>query len=296
MQLLIYSIVYPLIWLISKLPFRVLYFISDVFYILIYHVIGYRKDVVRKNIKIAYPEISEEKLKETEKKFYHHFCDIFIEMVKSISITEQELLERYRFTNMEVAGQYLNHKRDMILCFGHYASYEWAVSMHIHYHNKGFGIYKRIKNKYFDKMIRDIRGRWKTELIVNKEARVKIAEVLEEEHEDAVMFGFIMDQSPSNDRNKHWAPFCNVKTPFFTGVEEIAKEHNLPVVFLATKKVKRGYYEGTYKVLAENPNDFKDYEITDMFAKALEEQIDIAPEFYFWTHKRFKFVKSLNKH
>ncbi|GEQ86114.1 hypothetical protein ULMS_16220 [Patiriisocius marinistellae] len=214
-------------------------------------------------------------------------------MVKSISITEKELLARYKFTNMEVAGHYLNNNKDMILCFGHYASYEWAISMHIYYHNKGYAVYKRIKNKYFDKMIRDVREKWKTELVVNKEARAKVAEVMSVKHEDAVMFAFIMDQSPSNNRNKHYAPFCNVKTPFFTGVEDIAKEYDLPLLFLGTKKIKRGYYEATYKVLAENPRDFKDYEITDMFAKALEEQIDIAPEYYFWTHKRFKFVKPL---
>ncbi|MGK0379268.1 MAG: KDO2-lipid IV(A) lauroyltransferase [Patiriisocius sp.] len=262
---------------------------------LTYRIIGYRKAVVRKNIKIAYPDISEEKLKTIEKKFYHHFCDLFIEMIKTMGISEAEMNKRYVFKNMDVAGQYLNNNRDMILCLGHYASYEWILSMNTYYDNNGYAIYKKIKNKYFDKMMRDIRGKWKTTLVINKEAKAKIAEVLKEKQKRAAMFGFIMDQSPSNDRNKHWAPFFSVKTPFFIGVESIAKEHNLPLVFLGVTKVKRGYYEATFTVITENPNDYKDFELTDKFANLLQKQIEIAPEFYFWTHKRFKFIKGLDE-
>ncbi|WP_415374237.1 lysophospholipid acyltransferase family protein [Patiriisocius sp. Uisw_017] len=295
MQLFIFILVYPLIWVLSRFPLRVLYFFSDVLYVLTYRIIGYRKAVVRKNIKIAYPDISEEKLKTIEKKFYHHFCDLFIEMIKTMGISEAEMNKRYVFKNMDVAGQYLNNNRDMILCLGHYASYEWILSMNTYYDNNGYAIYKKIKNKYFDKMMRDIRGKWKTTLVINKEAKAKIAEVLKEKQKRAAMFGFIMDQSPSNDRNKHWAPFFSVKTPFFIGVESIAKEHNLPLVFLGVTKVKRGYYEATFTVITENPNDYKDFELTDKFANLLQKQIEIAPEFYFWTHKRFKFIKGLDE-
>ena len=295
MQLLIFILVYPLMWVLSKLPFRVLYIISDLAFVIVYHIIGYRKKVVRSNIKIAYPNISAEKLKTTERKFYHHFCDIFIEMIKTMSISETEMKKRYTFTNMGVAGKFMNNNRDLILCLGHYASYEWVLSLHSHYDNKGYGIYKRIKNKHFDKLIRDIRGKWKTTLVVNKEAKTKIAEVMKGTHDKAVLFGFIMDQSPSNDRNKHWAKFFNVKTPFFTGVETIAKEHNLPLLFLGTKKIKRGYYESTFTIITETPREHKDFELTDIFANLLQKQIDIAPEYYFWTHKRFKFVKGLDE-
>ncbi|MFT5985513.1 MAG: KDO2-lipid IV(A) lauroyltransferase [Planctomycetota bacterium] len=294
MHLFIFILVYPFIWVLSKLPFRVLYFISDVVYILIYHLIGYRRDVVRKNIKIAYPDISEEKLNTMMRKFYHHFCDIFIEMIKTMSISEAEMKKRFVFTNMEVPGQLLNNNKNFILCLGHYASYEWVLSIHSHHDNKGYAIYKKIKNKYFDTLIREIRGKWKTNLVVNKEAKVKITEVLKEKNDKAVVFGFIMDQSPSNARNKHWAKFFNVKTPFFTGVEDIAKEHNLPLLFLGTKKIKRGYYESTFTVITENPREHKDYELTDTYAQLLQKQIEIAPEFYFWTHKRFKFMKGLD--
>ncbi len=294
MQLLIFILVYPLIWALSKLPFRVLYFISDLVYILIFHIIGYRKEVVKSNIKIAYPDISEEKLKVITRKFYHHFCDIFIEMIKTMSITESEMKKRYTFTNMEVAEKYLNNNRDMILCLGHYASYEWVLSMHTHIENKGYGIYKKIKNKYFDKMIRDIRGKWKTTLVVNKEARAKMDEVMKEKNNLAVIFGFVMDQSPSNDKNKHYTKFFNVKTPFFTGVEVMAKKYNTPLVFLGTKKLKRGYYESTFTVIAESPKEHSNYELTDKYAELLQNQIDIAPEYYFWTHKRFKFMKPLD--
>jgi KDO2-lipid IV(A) lauroyltransferase len=291
MSFLIYALVYPLIWFLSKLPFRLLYIFSDGVYLILYHIIGYRKEVVRFNLKTAFPEMDTITLKATEKRFYHHFCDLFIEVIKSISMTEESLRKRYVFTNLEVLQAYVDKGQPILLTLGHYASYEWIFTLAIILKDHpGYAIYKKIKNPYFDKMIRDIRSKWHSNLVPNKEAREKIKEVLATQ-EGFALFGFIMDQSPSNPTRKHFSKFFTVETPFFTGVEKLSKQYDLPVLFLATTRVKRGYYTSTFSVLADTPKDHPDFTITDAYVKKLADQIAIDPAYYFWTHKRFKFLK-----
>ncbi|MEP0265169.1 lysophospholipid acyltransferase family protein [Dokdonia sp.] len=288
MQAIAYWLIYPLLWIISKLPFRALYMLSDVVYILIYRVIGYRKKTVRYNLKTAFPEKSSTELLQIEKKFYHHLCDLFSEMIKTLSITKEQLNTRMTFTNIEVLQGYEKEKQNIIILLGHYASYEWAFAMQLHLKNTGHGIYKKIKNPHFDKLVRRIRGRWNTELIANKFAAKRMAQ----HKKDGIttMYGFAADQSPKLQKSSYWTMFLGHELPFFTGVERIAKNLNLPVVYLKTKKTKRGHYEGTFIRLAENPNEVENFDITDAFAKALESQIQEEPRYYLWTHKRFKLL------
>ena len=290
MQFLIFALVYPLIWFLSKLPFRVLYVFSDLVFFILYYIVGYRKDVVRFNLKTAFPNMDEVTLKKTEKRFYHHFCDLFIEVIKTLSISEQTLRDRYLFTNIEVLQKYIDKGQPVLVTMGHYASYEWIFALATIIKDPGFAIYKKIKNPYFDKMIRDIRSKWNSTLVPNKVAREKIKEVLQT-HEGFTMFGFIMDQSPSNPKRKHFSNFLGVSTPFFTGVEKLSKQYNLPVLFLGTTRVKRGYYSSTFSVLADSPKQHPDFAITDAYASILTKLIHQDPSYYFWTHKRFKFLK-----
>ncbi len=290
MQFLIFALVYPLIWFLSKLPFRVLYVISDLVFFILYYIVGYRKDVVRFNLKTAFPNMDEVTLKKTEKRFYHHFCDLFIEVIKTLSISEQTLRDRYLFTNIEVLQKYIDKGQPVLVTMGHYASYEWIFALATIIKDPGFAIYKKIKNPYFDKMIRDIRSKWNSTLVPNKVAREKIKEVLQT-HEGFTMFGFIMDQSPSNPKRKHFSNFLGVSTPFFTGVEKLSKQYDLPVLFLGTTRVKRGYYSSTFSVLADSPKQHPDFAITDAYASILTKLIHQDPSYYFWTHKRFKFLK-----
>ena len=291
MSFLIFALVYPFVLLLSKLPFRVLYIISDVVFLILYYIVGYRRDVVLFNLKTAFPEMDKATLKETEKRFYHHFCDLFIEVIKTLSISEQTLRDRYLFTNIEVLQKYVDKDQPVLVTMGHYASYEWVFALATLLKNHpGYAIYKKIKNPYFDKMIRDIRSKWNSTLVPNKQAREKIKEVLATQKGFAY-FGFIMDQSPSNSNKKHFSNFLSVQTPFFTGVEKLSKQYDLPVLFLGTTRVKRGYYSSTFSVLTDTPNQHPDFAITDAYAKILTELIMKDPAYYFWTHKRFKFLK-----
>lgn len=288
MQFLAFWLIYPSLWLISKLPFKLLYIFSDWVYLWLYIIIGYRKKVVRHNLKIALPRTSDAERKRIEKQFYHHLCDTFVEMIKSISLTKEELNKHYTFTNVEVMQNYEKEERTSILVMGHYASHEWVFALQLFLKNPGHAIYKKIRNPYFDKMARDIRGKWNTNLVTNKRSRLKVRQMIKDKQ--TTVFGFAADQTPRLAKAHYWPMFLGHEIPFFTGVEQLAKQFNTPVVHLSVRKIKRGYYEGTFHVLADQPNDFADFDITAAFAKALETQILAEPQYYLWTHKRFKWL------
>jgi KDO2-lipid IV(A) lauroyltransferase len=288
MQFLAFWLIYPSLWLISKLPFKLLYLFSDWVYLWLYIIFGYRKKVVRYNLKIALPNSSEAERKRVEKQFYHHLCDTFVEMIKSISLTKEELKKRYTFTNVEVMQNYENEGRTTMLVMGHYASHEWVFALQLYLKNPGHAIYKKIRNPYFDKMAGQIRGKWNTNLVTNKQSARKVAQMIEDKQ--TTVFGFAADQTPRLPKAHYWPMFLGHEIPFFTGVERMAKTYDCPVVHLSVRKVKRGFYSGTYHVLADTPKEYADFDITAAFAKALETQILEEPQYYLWTHKRFKWL------
>ncbi|GLU44685.1 lysophospholipid acyltransferase family protein [Allomuricauda sp. NBRC 101325] len=286
MQLVVYILVYPLLWLISRLPFKVIYFISDGVYALLYYVIGYRKKVVRNNLELVFPEKSIKERLAIEKKFYKHMCDMFLEMIKTMGISKKEIQKRFTVTNIEVLHDLEDKGINTMLMLPHYASWEWVLSLNLQIKSKGYGIYQKIQNKYFDKMVRDIRSKFNTQLISTKESR-KILKAANESKE-LTMVGIISDQSPMVGRAKYWTEFMGIMVPAHVGGEEICKHNNFVPVYLKVKKLKRGYYQGTFKVLFDDPTVVPDYKITDAFLQETEKSILEAPEYYFWTHKRWK--------
>ena len=286
MQFLIYILVYPFLWIISILPFKVLYLVSDGLYILIYRIFGYRKKTVKENIKLVFPEKSNEEINLIAKKFYHHLCDMFLEMIKSLSITQEQLSKRFIVRNVDelkrIDGQYLSY----ILMFGHYSSYEWTITIQEHIKAKGFVIYKTLKNKYFDRLVRNIRSKYNSELVDTKQAIDKINQYHDTGKKNCIVF--LSDQSPKLKKTNYWTNFMGIKVPCFVGAEVTAKKFNYPVGYMKIEKVKRGHYEADFVILAEDPSQYKNFEITDKFNRVLESQIIQAPEFYLWTHKRWK--------
>lgn len=289
MQLLVYVVLYPILWLISILPFRLFYLFSDFVCFLTYTIIGYRKKVVRQNIALALPHLSEKERLAVEKKFYKHMCDMFLEMIKTISITQEEIEKRFTFKNLEVYKDLETKNKSIALLCAHYASYEWVVSMNYYIGFKGFGIYKKLANPYFDKLVKHIRSKFKAELITTKETITTLAD--NERKGILGVYGFASDQSPKPNAAYHWANFMGHYVPVHTGAEMLAKRFDMNVIFLKTKKIKRGYYEASFEVLSEDVKSVPNYEITDQFLKLVEEQILEAPEYYLWTHKRWKHKK-----
>ena len=195
--------------------------------------------------------------------------------------------KRFVFTNLDCIKKYEDENRSVILICGHYASWEWMMSLAYHIKHKGFGIYTPIVNNYFNRLVKKIRMRHNGFLI----SRYKARETLIQHKEEGLMavYGFASDQSPRPRKSSYWRPFMGINVPVFTGAEMLAKKLDYVVLYLHIEKIKRGYYETTFKVLAENPGTFPDYQITDRFTELLEGQIRKQPEYYFWTHKRWKY-------
>ncbi|NMH89926.1 lysophospholipid acyltransferase family protein [Flavivirga algicola] len=289
MQFLIYLIVYPFLWSISKLPFGLLYIISDGFYILIYHIIGYRKKVVNNNLRLVFPDKTDQEIALIRKKFYKHLCDMFLEMAKTMSISKKEMEKRFKIINPEEFKRLEGLNKSIILIFGHYASWEWSIVLQNHINFKGLAVYKKLANPHFDKLVRDIRSKFNTTLISTKET----TSIINHNESEGIksITGFLSDQSPRLSKDVYWGNFMGIDVPCFTGAERLAKKLDLSTAYLKVTKVKRGFYEAEIITLAEDSKTYKNYELTDLFLKEVEKQIYKAPEYYFWTHKRWKHKK-----
>lgn len=268
------------------LPFPILYLFSDLVYFIVYHVIGYRKKTVRENLFLTLPHLSKKELLIIEKKFYQHMCDMFLEMIKTMTISKEEICKRYVFKNFEVYKELEKQEKSVAIMCAHYASYEWVVSMNYYTKFHGYGIYKQIKNPYFDKLVHSIRSKFNATLITTKETIPTIAN--NNRNKKLSVYGFASDQSPKENSAHHWAKFMGHVVPVHTGAEMLSKKYNMNVIFLKTKKIKRGYYEGSMEVLSENAREIPGFELTELFLKRVEEQIYESPEYYLWTHKRWK--------
>ena len=264
--------------------------LSDGLYFILYRIVGYRKKTVSENLKLVFPEKSEAERKRIEKKFYHHFCDMILEAIKSMNIRKEDMKKRFKFTNIEIIKDFEKRNKSISLMCAHYGSWEWIFILQAYTSHQTFAIYKRLNNKYFDRMIRKIRARYDSYLITTKET----AAVLTENKKKGLLTinGFAADQSPKKNKAYHWNKFMGIDVPVHTGAEMLSKKLDLSVVFFSVKRVKRGFYETTFKTLTEAPNNFEDYKITDQFIAFVENQIYEAPEYYLWTHKRWKHRKT----
>ena len=286
MQFLVFILTFQFLWIISILPFRIFYWLSDCIYVLVYYIVGYRKKTVRENLALALPHLSDKERLEIEKKSYHHLCDMFLEMVKTMTISSEEMNKRFKITNLEVIKEYEKKGKSIMLIASHYASWEWLITLNQKISFLGVAVYKKLANKHFDKLVRDIRSKYNTELVPTSKTIPLIAN--NQKNNIQCVYGLASDQSPKADRIFHWESFMGVEVPVHTGPEMLAKKYDMTVVFAKVKKVKRGYYELTIIPLSDNPKSIPDFGITHIYIKEVEKQILEAPEYYFWTHKRWK--------
>lgn len=286
MQLIVYLLVYPFLWIISILPFRILYWISDCLYFLIYTVFGYRKKVVRDNLAMTLPHLTDKERLEVEKKSYRHFCDLFLEMAKTMTISSEEINKRFVITNLELIKEYELKEKSIMLLVSHYASWEWVVALNKKISFKGVAVYKKVNNKYFDDLVKKIRSRFNTTLVVNNETIPLIAN--NQRNKVFSMYGIPSDQSPTLNRIFHDESFMGIPVPVHTGAETLSKKYNLNVLYAKVTKVKRGYYECTLVPLSDDAKSIPNFEITSRYLREIEKQIAAAPEYYFWTHRRWK--------
>lgn len=287
MQRLAYLLAYPILWFVSILPFPIFYFISDCVSFFTFYIVQYRRKTVHDNIVLALPNLSKKERYKIEKKFYKHMIDMFMEMIKTLTISEKEIQKRFKFSNLELFKEYENKNKSIVLFYAHYASWEWSIALGKHTRFKGFGIYKKIKNPYIDDLVKRIRSKFDATLIDTKST----IKVVAQNQNDGILglYGFISDQTPGRTRAKYWETFMGHTVPIHTGGEMLARSLNMNVLYMAVNKVKRGHYEATFIPLTDDIQALPEFEVSRRFIREVEKQIYAAPEYYFWTHKRWKF-------
>ncbi len=285
MQRLVYILSYPFLWIIASLPFKWFYFFSDLVYFLLYRVIGYRKKVVRENLNLAFPDFSREQLLSIEKKFYRHMCDVFLEAIKTMRIEKEELKKRYKLNNLDMLLE-LEEKNSIIILAPHYGNWEWSTVITDDLRSRGYAVYQKIGNKYFDAMIKKIRAKWNSTLIHQKEMVRTI--VRNQKQNTRAVYGIAMDQSPQLHRTKYWRPFMGITVPVFDNPENLARKYDLTVLFAKNRKVKRGFYETEFVHITDRGSTTQLHEITDRFIELTEDCIREEPAHYLWTHRRWK--------
>jgi KDO2-lipid IV(A) lauroyltransferase len=281
----------PFLYLISLLPFPVFYLFSDFIYFLLYRVVGYRKKVVFDNLKNSFPEKSHYELKKIEKDFYRYLCDLFLETIKTLTISRSEAVKRCKFNAKTILlfNELANKNQSCIIVMGHYGNWEWAGnSFSLQCKQQLYVIYHPLSNKYFDKLMYDLRTRFGTKLYAMKDTMREMIRNKNEVNATA----FIADQTPSPD-SAYWTTFMNQDTPVFWGTEKIAQKLNYPIVYITIKKIKRGYYEVDSELLINEPKNTSLGEISELHTRKLESDIITQPSIWLWSHRRWKHKKNV---
>ena len=285
-----YHIINGLLKLKSLLPFSILYVLSDFTYLIVYYLIGYRKNVVRENLKRSFPDKTDRELLATEKKFYHHLCDLLFESIKMATISKEEMSRRMKILNYEPLLKHYDENKSVLLITSHYGNWEWtsSFSMYLPADKPMYQVYKQLKNKFFDRLIYNLRIRFGS---VNVEVN-ELFDVLSSLKQQGKMgmIGLISDQSPSRNGIKYRSQFLNQRTPVITGTEIIAKKYDFPVYFVEIRRVKRGYYTCNPVPICLHPQESGKFEITEKYIRLLEQEIMAEPAYWLWSHRRWNFA------
>lgn len=280
-KLAYYLIVLPL----SYLPLQILYCFTDFIYLLFISVFPYRRKVVRGNLTRSFPDKSMSEIIKIERKFYRHFTDLLAEGIKNLSISKKELSKRLKVENPEVLEKLFIQQKSVLFASGHYNNWEWLITyQNILFSHQAMGIGKPLTNQFWDEKINNKRSRFGMKVIHAQNFNQKI----NEEKNKPIAILVLGDQSPGDSRKSYWMNFLNQFTAMMFGTEQIAHEYNFPIVFYHMTKIKRGYYSIHLELVVDDPQLMKYGEITEILAKKLEKIIESKPEYWIWTHKRWK--------
>jgi len=290
-KIIYFIFIFPLLYLVSLLPFFIVYGISDLMYFLVYKLLGYRKQVVHQNLKNAFPEKSVLELKQIEKKYYHFLCDVILETIQTISISKSTMLKRCYMNNQSITifEQLNQQQKSCVIVLGHFGNWEWGGNtFSLTCNQQLYVLYHPLSNKQFDGLMMQLRTRFGTKLYAMKDA---MREMIKNKNETTAT-AFIADQTPAPE-TAYWTDFLNQDTPVFLGTEKIAKKLNFPVVYVSLLRKKRGFYEFNAEVICDNPQTTREGEITELHTKRLEKDIISQPETWLWSHRRWKHKRKV---
>lgn len=275
---------------LTLLPFKILDILSNISYYIIYYIIPYRKKIVFENLRIAFPQLENKEITKLAKDFYAHFCDYFFESAKSLTIRKRNFKKRMRITNPELIETFYQEGRPIIMYFAHYGNWEWFSALPYYIRYKPLTFYQSLSNKFLEEIV--VRMREKAGVIATESTNAYKA-MMDLERQGVLAFTYMAgDQSPKHISKKYWRPFFNKTTPFIIGTDHIARRTNHVILFPYIKKTKRHHYEVTFEILHSNPKELKEFELIDLYATRLEQQIKDDPRLWLWTHRRWKLRES----
>lgn len=277
--------------LFSKLPLRVFYMISDLMYLVIYHIVGYRRKVILENLQNSFPTKSPFEIKEIQKKFYVNFCDYIVETFKSFTISSTELRVRVQHINQEIFHEAKAENKNVILLAGHIFNWEWynALATIIPQENS-FPVYRKVQNGFWEENIKSLRNRFGNQAL---EAKEVVRHIFRNPNDGNSVYMFVADQTPHSSEVTYGLNFLNQKTPVFVGYDKLSTRMDLAFVFCEMKKVKRGYYQINYHRIYPDGEKFIEHEVVKKFHHLLENTINKRPDNYLWSHRRWKYQQAI---
>jgi len=286
MKYFLYILAMTFMRFIALMPDFILYRISDLLFVIVFYVVRYRKNVTSRNLKLAFPEHDEKTIKKIRKDFYRHLADLIIENAVVQFFPRKRLDKMYKLENPELYKRYFEQNRHVIILAGHYNNWEWAPVMSYSIKHKVLALYKPLHNKYFDQALQ--RSRTRFGAVATPMGQIMRTLYHFDSQSKPTLTGVIADQRPRKKEINFWVDFLGIKTAAYNGAERLARRYNAVVVTMNVKKIKRGKYTGETAILTETPNALKENEITKMFFMHLEKLIQEKPQYWLWSHKRWK--------
>lgn len=280
-----------MIRVLSLLPFRLIYILSDGLYIFLYHLWGYRYEIVMENLRRSFPEKTTAARRRIARCYYRNLCDITLETLKGFSVSREELQRRYRLSNIELLNT-LYEKGDSVIMLGsHVNNWEWgALAIKNQSRHEVIGIYKPLSNPLIDTHLQEQRGRWGLHLRPMQQTMRAVIEF----RGRPMMLCLIADQTPSNPRQAYWTEFLHQDTAFLPGPDKTARRSGYPVYYFDTRRIRRGFYEVQFLPLAEHPAELPENGLTERYARLLEAIIRERPDSWLWSHRRWKKKRSVD--
>lgn len=274
-------------YFLSIVPMPLLFILSDITFIVIYKWIKYRRDVVTKNLRKAFPEKRQDELIDIEKKFYHHFCDIIFESIKTLTMNKKGIHKRFQLQNTEIIHQLYQQNKSIILYAAHLGNWEWqAFFPEFLNQHQITAFYQPLSNSYFDELMKIIRGRLGVLCVPSQKGYKTLMKL---KAENKLTFNLIIgDQSPSETASKYWTEFLHQKTAFLVGADIISQKSDCAVIYPQCSKVKRGVYITEFVLLESFPKKVDKFSVVEKYSKALEENILKQPDLWLWSHNRWK--------
>lgn len=286
MKFIVYIITISFLRFLAILPKKILYLISDFLFFLLFYLVKYRISVVRENLKKAFPEKTAEELKRIRKSFYKNLADVIIENAVIQFYPKKRLEKMFSFSNDEIMNDYYETGRHIVLITGHYNNWEWALPLSYTFDHLVIGVYKPLKNKWFDKAVKKARTRFGAAVVPMQ----RIGRALIDFNNKGILTltGMVADQRPMRSQIHYWTMLLNQKSAIFTGSEKLARKFNSVVVFMKVRRLHRGVYKAEIELITDKPLETSENEITEKHTRILEDLILEEPANWLWSHKRWK--------